>query len=389
MARRGENIYKRKDGRWEGRMRIEQPDGVIKLHSVYAHSYLEIKRKMKDFCAADYNPKTADRTVEYYTEQWLKAVKLRCKQSSYSKYSNVCKNHIIPVLGCIRVSCLNNEDIYRLLSANKALAPKTLSDVLCVLKMIYSYAESVGGKGRVHLDEISVRIPKSAVQVLSIDEQRKLVQYLLTDVDLVKLGIYLVICTGIRIGELCALRRECIDLQNGLLHIGATMQRVQTDDAEKKTEVIITEPKSACSVRVIPLTQSMIKIFAPHFLNMPDNAYLLTGVGGRFIEPNTMRYHFSKILNACGVQQIKFHALRHSFATRCVESGVDVKTLSEILGHENVNITLNRYVHSSVDLKRRSMEKLCCSDAYLPSILSSISAQGSSDKGLTDRLFQM
>lgn len=389
MARRGENVYKRKDGRWEGRIQIEQPNGKMKFHSVYAHSYSEIKQKMKNFSAVDYNSKTVNKTIEYYTEQWLQTVKLRCKQSTYSKYSNICKNHIIPILGKVRINNLSNGDVCHMLYVDEKFAPKTLNDILCVLKMICSYAESADCKVCTQLNEISVRVPKSVVQVLPIDEQRRLVQYLLTDVDLIKLGVYLVICTGIRIGELCALRRECIDLQNGLIHIGATMQRVQTDDAEKKTEVIITEPKSACSVRVIPLTESMIKIFEPHFLNMPDNAYLLTGERGRFIEPNTMRYHFSKILKACGVQKIKFHALRHSFATRCIESGVDVKTLSEILGHENVNITLNRYVHSSVDLKRKSMEKLCCSTAYLPSILSSSSAQVGSDKGLTDRLYQM
>lgn len=373
MARRGENIYKRKDGRWEGRVRVEQPNGTMKFHSVYARSYSEIKRKMRDFCTADYSHKAADNTVEYYAVQWLQAVKLRCKQSTYSKYSNVCKNHIVPILGKIHVKNLHNEDICNLLYTDDELAPKTLNDILSVLKMIYSYAESAGCKGCAQLDEIAVRVPKSAVQILPVDEQRRLVRYLLTDSDFVKLGIYLVICTGIRIGELCALQRECIDFQSGLLHIGATMQRVQTDGTEKKTEVIITEPKSVCSIRDIPLTKSIMEIFEPHYMSMPDNAYLLTGECGRFIEPNTMRYHFSRILKTCGVRKIKFHALRHSFATRCIESGVDVKTLSEILGHENVNITLNRYVHSSIDLKRKSMERLCVSAAYLPSNLSSTS----------------
>ncbi len=367
MARRGENVYKRRDGRWEGRIQIELQNGKTKLHSVYAHSYSEIKQKMKGFCIENHSPNTIEYTVEYYAQQWLQTVKLRCKQSTYSKYSNTCKNHIVPILGSIRMNLLCNEDVHNLLSTNDKLAPKTLNDILCVLKMIYSYAESTGCKGCAHLDCISVRIPKGTAQVLQIDEQRQLVQYLLTDINLIKLGVYLVICTGIRIGELCALQRNCINFQNSMVHIGATMQRVQTDNPKKKTEVIVTEPKSVCSIRDIPLTSDMMKVFEQFFLNMPDNAYLLTGDCERFIEPDTMRYHFSKILKACGLRQIKFHALRHSFATRCIESGVDVKTLSEILGHENVNITLNRYVHSSVDLKRASMEKLYCSAAYSPS----------------------
>lgn len=389
MARRGENIYKRKDGRWEGRILVELPCGKMKLRSVYAHSYSEVKQKMKALYDPNYNSKAVENTVEYYSEQWLQAVKLRCKQSTYNKYSNICKNHINPILGKIRMSNLCNNDIYSLLSTDEALAPKTQNDILCVLKMIYSYAESAGCKGHAQLDEISVRVPKSATQILPIDEQRQLVQYLLTDIDLIKLGVYLVICTGIRIGELCALRREGVDFQNGLLHIGATMQRIQTDNPKQKTEVIITEPKSTCSIRDIPLTESVIRIFEPHFLNMSDNAYLLTGECGRFIEPSAMRYHFSRILKASGVRKIKFHALRHSFATRCIESGVDIKTLSEILGHENVNITLNRYVHSSIDLKRENMEKLCRSAAYLPSFLSSNSAQSASNKDLAGCLYQM
>lgn len=161
MARRGENIYKRKDGRWEGRIQVEQPCGKIKLHSVYAHSYSEIKQKMKALCVPNYSPKAVESTVEYYTEQWLQAVRLRCKQSTYSKYSNICKNHINPILGKIRMSNLCNKDIYNLMSMDEALAPKTLNDILCVLKMIYSYAESAGCKGYAQLDEISVRVPKS------------------------------------------------------------------------------------------------------------------------------------------------------------------------------------------------------------------------------------
>lgn len=373
MARRGENIYKRKDGRWEGRIRIELSGGDVKRHSVYAHSYLEIKQRLKDYRADNLEHLSNKNTIEYYTEQWLKTVKLRCKQSTYSKYSNICKNHIVPILGQFYMNRLSNENVFEWIARIGYLAPKTLNDILCVLKMICSYAEADGCKSPIHLADISVRVPKSAIQILSTNDQHKLIEYLLTEPGLLKLGIYLVICTGMRIGELCALRRQNIDLKTGLVHVCATMQRVQTGDPEHKTEVITTEPKSACSIRDIPLTDGMIKFFEPFFVDMDNNAFVLTGKCNSFIEPNTVRYHFEKILKACGIPKVKFHALRHSFATRCIESGVDIKTLSEILGHENVNITLNRYVHSSIELKRKSMEKLYCSSAYLPSIMPSSS----------------
>lgn len=371
MARRGENIYKRKDGRWEGRILLKQSNGKSILHSVYAHSYSELKKKMKDMNTINHSTKLPSKNIEYYAEQWLQTVKLRCKQSTYSKYFNICKNHILPVLGTILADCLCDNDVYRLLSTDEDLSPKTINDILCVLKMICSFAASDGSIGNVHLKEISVRVPKNTVQVLSVEDQLRLVQYLLTDMDLIKLGVYLALCTGIRIGELCALQRKNIDLQNGLLHIGETAQRVQVYSEDTKTKVIVTEPKSECSIRDIPLTENIVTVFEPYLREMHGNAYILTGESKKIMEPNTVRYHFEKILKAVGIKKIKFHALRHSFATRCIESAVDVKTLSEILGHENVNITLDRYVHSSVELKREGMKKICCSVAYSPSNLSS------------------
>ncbi|MCM1333730.1 MAG: site-specific integrase [Bacteroides sp.] len=389
MARRGENIYKRKDGRWGGRIRVEQSDGIVKRRSVYAHSYLEIKQRLKDFQAGKIDRLPNKNTVEYYTEQWLKTVKVRCKRSTYGKYSNICKNHIVPILGQTHMNCLQNENVFSMLSQSERLAPKTQNDILCVLKMICSYAEADGCGNCTHLSDISIRVPKSAVQILSPDEQHRLVKYLLTNPGLVKLGIYLVLCTGMRIGELCALRRGNVDFQTRLVRVCATMQRIQTDDPAHKTEVIITEPKSACSIRDIPLTDEMAKFFEPFFVGMDEDSFVLTGKIDRFIEPNTMRYHFERILKLCGIARVKFHALRHTFATRCIESGMDVKTLSEILGHENVNITLNRYVHSSMELKRKSMEKLYCSSAYLPSILASSFDENGADKGAEEDLCQM
>lgn len=368
MSRRGENIYKRKDGRWEGRIHVKQNDGSTKLCSVYAHSYTEVKEKMKKFSVITNKPTIESKTIAYYSMQWLQTVKFRNKRSTYCKYSNICRNHIIPILGNIKASNLCNEDINRFLSIDRYLAPKTLNDILCVLKQICLFAKAKEDEVHVQFDLITVRVPKKAVQVLSVEDQRRLTKYLLTDTDLIKIGIYIVICTGIRIGELCALKRESVDLKNKILHIGATMQRVQTDSEERRTEVIISEPKSASSVRDIPITENLVEKITQYLSSMPNGAYLLTGETDKFIEPGVMRYHFSKITKNCGLKKVKFHTLRHSFATRCVEEGIDVKTLSELLGHENVKITLNRYVHPSIELKRESLERLCRSAAYSPSV---------------------
>ena len=373
MSRRGENIYKRKDNRWEGRLLICNDNGKPKYHSVYAKSYSQLKTKMDILRRTGiFEKKNIELNFDYFTEQWLKTVKLKCKQSTYNKYSNICKCHIIPFLGNINMNLFCNEDINKFLDNISELAEKTQNDILCVVKMIYAFAETLGYKGNACMKTISVRVPHKQMRVLSIQEQIILSNYLTTDMDLCKLGTYIALCTGIRIGELCALKKCNISFENNFIHIGATMQRVQVEGSEQKTEVIVTEPKSFCSIRDIPITKALADFLQRLCRYMPDNAYILTGDSVRFIEPTVMRYHFSKQLKACGLENVRFHTLRHSFATRCVEMGIDIKTLSEILGHENVNITLNRYVHSSMSLKRESMERLLLSEAYSPSIQPSL-----------------
>ena len=162
--------------------------------------------------------------------------------------------------------------------------------------------------------------------------------------------------TGIRIGELCALQWDDISLEKKTLHIQKTMLRIQTDDENQKTKVVITPPKSSCSVRTIPVQDILVEYLA-RFEEGPD-AYLLTGSAEKYIEPRTMQNRFKSVLNKCGIHSANFHALRHTFATRCVEAGFDVKSLSEILGHSSVNITLNRYVHPTMEMKRSNMNRL-------------------------------
>lgn len=369
MPRRGENIYKRKDNRWEGRLPIGKENGKTKYRSVYADSYSKLKEKMelirKNGIVVN---KSNDYTFGYFADQWLQSVKFRCKQSTYSKYFNICKCHVNKFFGNIKIRTLCNNDINNFLGSISELEAKTRNDILCVVKMIHSYAMTFGCCSNVRMDLICVRIPHKQMRVLSVEEQTMFSNYLMTNMNLFKLATYLVLCTGIRIGELCALKRKNISFKNNLIHIGATMQRIQTDETEKKTTVTVTEPKSLCSVRDIPITDPLASFLKNYCFDMPDDAYILTGDSVHFVEPAMIRYHFGKQLKDCGLENVTFHTLRHSFATRCVEAGVDIKTLSEILGHENVNITLNRYVHSSMDLKRESMEKLSHSTAYSPSI---------------------
>ena len=363
MPRRGENIYKRRDGRWEGRILIDS-----RYHSVYAHSYSEVKQKLRNYSITDKPTKANRQTVAEYAVQWLATVKLKCKASTHNKYSNICKNHISPIIGKYGLDELSAFHIEDMLEQRESLAPKTKIDILCVAKMIISYAQQSGCPCQINLKALAIRLPKGTMRVLSVPKQQRLTEQLLAEQTLRSAGVLLALSTGIRIGELCALRRKDISFESGLLHIGATMQRIQLENSDVRTKVVISEPKSACSIRDIPLSAQHISYFRQFYENLPDGAFLLTGEVSRFTEPAALRYYFGKLTEACELEGVHFHTLRHTFATRCVEAGVDIKTLSEILGHENVKITLDRYVHSSMDFKRQNIEKLC---AYSPSLLPS------------------
>jgi integrase len=210
---------------------------------------------------------------------------------------------------------------------------------------------------RCNFKDILPKTEKTDIRILSPLEQKKLTEYLVKDVDLSKLGVLLCLYTGIRIGELCALKWEDIDLCESVVKIHSTLLRIKdlSPQAQKKTKIIIDRPKSDCSIRTIPLPRFLV----PFLMNISgqSKAFLLTGTDD-FIEPRTMQNRFKSYLKNAKVADTNFHALRHTFATRFVEVGCDVKTLSEILGHSNIKITLERYFHSSMDLKRANMEKL-------------------------------
>ena len=360
MPRKGENIYKRKDGRWEGRFpESYNLNGKVKYKSVYAASYTEVREKLKG-CkkqSARY-PVRSSKLAKYCTE-WLDAVRLNRKESTYCKYRNICEHHILPEFGCMNISFISAEIIENFLADklnNQTLSAKTVNDILCVLKQIFYFAEESGVQIMCSFERIHIRQQKKEMRVLSCDEQRIFSEYLLNEMTLSKLGIYLSLYTGIRIGELCALKWENIDLKNRLIKISGTMQRIQTYEDDSKTKIVISEPKSHCSRREIPLPEFLCKVLKK--FRTADRCFLLSGDSEKIIEPRNLSYSFKKYVRECGLKDVNFHAMRHTFATRCVESGFDIKTLSEILGHSSVKITLDRYVHSSMELKRKNMEKL-------------------------------
>lgn len=371
MSKKGENIYRRKDGRYEGRYFLcYDTYGKVKYGYIYAKSYSEVKQKLTEKKARLYNSTALPKSTATYNEiltAWLKSVKLKVKESTYVRYLNLIDNHIRTHLGKYRVIGITNTMIEgviaQLLSHGRkdrsgGLSAKTVSDILMIIKKTFIYANDCNIPVGCNPKNITVKKNEREMRVLTSDEQTRLLNFLLCETDICKFGVLLALYTGIRIGELCALKWEDFTEDITAVKICRTMQRLQnkSGDAKAKTKVIITEPKTAKSVRVIPLPSFLTDIAKMFYKS--GSAYLLTGLSDKFIEPRTMQNKFGVFTASCGISGATFHSLRHTFATRCIERGFEIKTLSEILGHSSVNITLNRYVHSSFDLKVSNMEKL-------------------------------
>lgn len=375
MPRKGENIYKRKDGRWEGRYIKEYDfENKAKYASVYAHSYSEVKEKLLKAKSCSYQSKQElkNNTLHFYAIKWLSNIEPQIKRSTFVKYTNIINNHIEPLIGNMKVKNITTDVIKEYvfkklnngnISTQKGLSPKTVKDIISVIKLVLNYAEENGENTFCNFQQINIKSSSTPENHLSKDSQEQLTKYLLKEIDYTKLGILLCLYTGIRIGELCAIRYEDISINERIIRITKTMQRLQTfSDESEKTEIVITEPKSYSSLREIPIPDFIMDIILT--FNFKTNAYILTGKCDKFVEPRTLEYRFKACLKACGIENYKFHQLRHRFATQCIELGFDIKSLSEILGHASVNITLNRYVHASMELKRMNMNKLQCSIAY-------------------------
>lgn len=370
MARRGENIYKRKDKRWEGRYIKEYINGKAKYGYVYAKTYKEVKEKLNAAKSNCEIQKKSEKIVEQsstdfktISNAWLESIKSQLKKSSLVKYSNLLTSYLFPYFENSDIESITIEDLYNfsnelLQSGGKkkqGLSSKTVTSIISVMKNVFAYASKYGNYKVIDIRNFSIKQNQKPMRILSMSEQKILSEYLYKDLSLTNLGILVCLYTGIRIGEICALKWEDISFNEQYLYIHKTMQRIQNKNSEDitKTTILISEPKSEHSIRKIPLPDDLFKLLIE--LKQPNNTYFLTGASHKFIEPRTMQNHFKKAIINCNIEKANFHALRHTFATRCVELGFDVKSLSEILGHASVNITLNRYVHPSMELKQKNM----------------------------------
>ncbi len=361
---KGENIFKRKDGRWEARY-IRERDiyGKIVYGFCYGKTYKEAKDKASELKSLGEGLRPVKtplsrRRLAVFCDEWLCSCRVRLKSSTCCRYETAVEKHIKPRLGSLLPASITDGIAADFTAAllSEGLSPKTVRDILAVLRLILRYVSKrlPGGLG-----EIALSAPKEQrkeARVLSLEEQERFVSYLVRDLDCCKFGVLLAMFTGLRIGELCALRWKNISLKDRTVRVDSAMQRIKNDGGESRTKIVVGSPKSDLSYRVIPLSESAARLCA-HMEPDDRSCYILTGTQD-FLEPRTLQYRLKKYAKDCGLEGVHFHTLRHTFATRCVEVGFEIKSLSEILGHATTVITMERYVHSSLSLKRENMQKL-------------------------------
>lgn len=290
---------------------------------------------------------------------WAQEKKMYVKKSSFAAYSLILTNHLIPAFGAMED--IREEDVQKFIleKLDSGRSSKTVKDMLIVLKMVMKYAAK---HEYMPYRQVEARFPtgreRTELPVLCRADQKRMMRYMTDNFSFRNLGVYICLSAGLRIGELCALKWENLDVVRGVIVVKKTIQRVYfVDDGERHTELLIDTPKSANSIREIPMTKELLRMVKPLRKIVNPSYFILTN-SSRPTEPRTYRNYYKKLITEIGIPPLKFHGLRHSFATRCIEGRCDYKTVSVLLGHSNISTTLNLYVHPNIDQKKRCVEQM-------------------------------
>lgn len=372
MARHGENIRKRADGRWEGRYKAWDKQKEKEIYrSVYGRTYEEVKERL---CRAKFDLAHTPRENQIQSEagcekeegrsdaavlfsqaavEWLADIAAKRKYSTYVKYETVYNTHLAGIIGACRLSDTAAPEIQAKLFDHLSMAMLSESlqkSICCIANQILLFA---GRKYSVNvslLEKPDIKHRTKPVEALSKAEQARLLSGIYGGLDLYNIALLLCLYTGLRLGELCALKWTDLDFKNMSMTVNSTVQRIAVQGHMTRTILLEAAPKSDSSRRTIPLTAEIINLLS----RLTENQPYVFG-GSKPLEPRTMQYRYKKLLKEVNVDDRNFHILRHTFATNCIENGMDVKALSEILGHSDIKITLNRYVHPTLESKRRQI----------------------------------
>lgn len=377
MSRKGENIRRRTDGRWEARyIREYLPNGKAKYGYLYGKTYGEAKQKKLDALTGQQKNKRSGNAPTLFGEvldAWLLSQREFVKPSSYGVFQTMIQSHIRPALSDLPLEAFGRPVVEQYvkdkikngrLDGRGGLSPKTVTDHVTLLRLVARYAENQGWLEAPEFKGPKLRKPMT--EVYSALDWQQLNRHLRTHLDFPHLGVLLAMHTGLRIGEICGLRFSDVDLNSAVLSVQCTVIRIKNPeaDARQKTMVVIGPPKTEASRRRIPLPAA----FIPMILDVrrkaaSADAFIITGTES-IMEPRTFYRKYQSMQKTCGISDYSFHALRHTFATRCIENGCDPKTLNDLLGHANIRMTLERYVPPSFDAKRAAIEDLISKDSW-------------------------
>ncbi|MGX7274076.1 tyrosine-type recombinase/integrase [Enterococcus haemoperoxidus] len=351
MSRKGENIYKRKDGRWEGRyMKARNEHGKIIYGYIYGKRYRHVKERLAElkvqYSFSHKNINVYKGTVENWLNHWLNVLmQKKIKRSTYSSYRLRIDKYIIPFLGKKQLTQLKSQDVEEFANylTQLDLSPSTIHSIITVLKSamnkacIENYILSNPCKNL-----FLAATKNSEISALSMKEQEKIEQVALREANCS--AVILALYTGLRIGEISGLKWSDIDFEKNIIYIRRTLYRIPSTTNSNKTEIILAEPKTKSSKRSIPLAKNL-KNYLLDKQKSITSEYVIS-CKESYAEPRVISYRFRKIIEEAGIRSVHFHILRHTFATRCVEQGIDIATLSKLLGHASIKLTLDTYTDS-------------------------------------------
>ena len=361
MPKKGENIYKRKDGRWEGRYKkTRTKDGKIIYGYVYGHKYVSVQQELiKQKMRYDKQQDTLFLgTVSEWFDEWLYFyIKDKVKHSTWVSYEMKTKNHIRPYFKNKILHLVTQDDINKFVHhiMNQELSENTVKNILQILKNSFSFATKKGflpdnPTKNILLTKKQVK----SICALTMEEQRRLEYFAFQEKRCS--AVIIALATGMRIGEICGLKWSDIDFNKGVIYVQRSLQRLPDQHEKGKTNIFFGSPKTKNSIRSIPLASHLSK-YLQEKKQLSTSDFVIS-VKDHHAEPRTVTYRFKKCLRQSGIDDIHFHVLRHTFATRCVELGVDIASLSKLMGHHSIKLTLDTYTDSLWEKRQEAMNIL-------------------------------
>ena len=299
------------------------------------------------------------KTIREIAEAWKEYKRPYVKQSTMAAYVLILENHVLPEFG-------DNDSLYEhdvqafvLKKIEHGLSAKSVKDILIVLKMVMKFGVKNEWMNHYEWDiKFPVNNQPKELEVLSVANHKKILDYVQHNFTFMSLGIYISLSTGLRIGEICALKWSDINVADGTITVQRTIERIYMVEGEKKhTQLVINTPKTVNSCREIPISKELLAMVKPMKKVVNADFYVLTNED-KPTEPRTYRNYYNRLMEKLDIPKLKYHGLRHSFATRCIEAGCDYKTVSVLLGHSNISTTLNLYVHPNMEQKKRCINKM-------------------------------